>query len=341
MESASTNTAIDPDKGRGLSSKKLIAKMNSMIENTLRFQVVGICTALMFLFLGNANLHAEVKVLRVDPHQTDSAIVTVHGPHIAVYDPQAAPRHCLFLFLVGTKSKATGSLPIDSAFAQWGYHAISLDYEDNVVAVSRAHSLDSTSFGRYREAIVTGDPVSATIQVNPANSILNRFQKLLVYLVKHDPGGGWDEFLANGHPVWSRIMVAGHSQGAGHAAYIGKLFRVDRVLMFSGPQDYMDDLHKPAPWLARKSATPPSRFFAFLNLEDPFNVHHQIANCVVLMNMSKPNSLRVKPGEVIRGDYHILINNFPTKQHHGSTLFPQFENVWEYMAKTLTTPSDR
>lgn len=300
----------------------------------MRSRVAAIAIAFLILYLATECLHAEVKVLRVDPHQTDSAIVTVHGPHLAAYDPQATSRHRLFLFLVGTRSKATSGLDIDSVFARWGYHAISLDYEDNVVAVSCAHSLDPSTFGRYREAIVTGAPVSAKINVDPANSILNRFQKLLVYLVKHDPDGGWGQFVTNGQPVWNRIIVAGHSQGAGHAAYIGKLYRVDRVLMFSGPQDYMDDLHKPAPWQARESATPPSRFFAFLNLKDPFNVHHQIANCMALMDMSKSETLMVKPGEVIHGDYHILINDFPTKQHHGSTLFPQFENVWKYMAAT-------
>lgn len=205
---------------------------------------------------------------------TDSAIATVHGPHIAVYDPNAHPRHRLLLFLVGTRSKAASSLPIDTAFARWGYHAISLDYEDNVIVVSCAHSLDPSAFGRYRQAIVTGAPVSTRIHVDAANSILNRFQKLLVYLVEHDPKGGWSQFLSDGQPVWSRVIVAGHSQGAGHAAYIGKLFKVDRVLMFSGPQDYMDNLHKPAPWQGRTSATPPSRFFAFLNRKDPFNVHH-------------------------------------------------------------------
>ena len=306
----------------------------------MRSRCIGIFIAFLIMFMGNVYLHAEVKVLRVDPQQTDSAIATVHGPHIAVYDPQVASRHRLFLFLSGTGDKAEGSLTIDSAYAGWGYHAISLDYEDNVVAVSNAHSLDSTSFDRYRDAIVTGAPVSTQIKVNPANSILNRFQKLLLYLVKEDPNGGWGEFVANGQPVWNHIIVAGHSQGSGHAAYIGKLFRVDRVLMFSGPQDYMDDLHAPAPWLSRKGATPPSRFFAFLNLEDPLNVHHQIANCIALMDISKPATpmdmpgLMVKPGEVIDGNYQILINDFPTKQHHGSTLFPQFENVWKYMATT-------
>ena len=288
--------------------------------------------ALIISFWTGLCLHAEVKVLRVEPSQTDPSIETVHGPSIALYDPQAAPRHRLFFLLVGTGGKATNSQRIDSAFASWGYHAISLDYENNVIAVSSAHSLDPTSFGRYRKEIVTGAPVSAKVTVNRANSILNRFRKMLLYLAKHDPKGGWGQFIKHGQPVWNRIVVAGHSQGSGHAAYIGKLFKVDRVLMFSGPQDYMDDLHKPAPWQARKSATPPSRFFAFLNLKDPFNVHHQIANCMALMKLSKPETLMVKPGEVIRGTNHILIDDIPTKQHHGSTLFPEFENVWKYMA---------
>jgi hypothetical protein len=140
------------------------------------------------------------------------------------------------------------------------------------------------------------------------------------------------QFLTDGSPKWKRVIVAGHSQGAGHAAFIGKLFRVDRVLMFSGPQDYLDDLGEPAPWQARNGATPPSRFFAFLNLDDPFNVHHQIANCMALMKMSEADSIMVKPGQAIEGNHHILINDIPTRQHHGSTLFPQFENVWKYMA---------
>jgi hypothetical protein len=287
--------------------------------------------ALVLLLLGGVHLRAQVKVLRVDPGQTDPAIETVHGPNIALYDPQAPPRHRLFLFIVGTGGKATGSQRVDSVFARWGYHAISLDYEDNVIAVACAHSLDPTAFGRYRQAIVTGAPVSDKVKVAPANSILNRFQKLLVYLVKHDPKGGWDPFVKDGQPVWRRIIVAGHSQGSGHAAYIGKLFDVDRVLMFSGPQDFMDDLGKPAPWQADKSATPPARFFAFLAEKDPFNVHHQIANCGLLMRLAKPETQMVKPGEVIHGDGHILINDFPTQQPHGSTLFLQFTNVWHYM----------
>lgn len=294
-------------------------------------RVAGVFISLLALSIGMIPLCAEVKVLGVDPHQTDPAITLVQGPHVAVYDPLAIRRHRLVLFLIGTRAKPAGSLAIDKSFAELGFHAISLDYENNLMAASYAHDRDPSAFGRYRQAIVTGASVTPDVQTNPANSILNRFQTVLAYLVKNDPNGGWDEFLNHDQPVWSHIIVAGHSQGAGHAAYIGQMFRVDKVLMFSGPQDYMDDLNQPAPWQGRKSATPPARFFAFLNLKDPFNEQHQVANCVVLMHMSKPDTLMVKPGDEIQGEHHILVNDFPTEQHHGSTLFPQFENVWKYL----------
>jgi hypothetical protein len=286
-----------------------------------------------FLVSTGARSLAQPRVLRIEPQQTDPAIFEVHSPHIALYDPQTRSRHRLLLFLVGTRAKAASGFGIDSAFSQWGYHAVSLDYENNVVAVSCAHSTDSACFDNYRNAIVTGAPVSSTIEVDPANSILNRFQKLLAYLVTHDRQGGWGEFFNDGQPIWSRIVVAGHSQGSGHAAFIGKLFRVDKVLMFSGPQDYLDNLKEPAPWQARKSATPPSRFFAFLNLEDPFDLRHQIANCLTLMGGVGDDMLMVHSGEIIHGDHHILINDFLTRQH-ASTLFPRFKNVWKYMATT-------
>jgi hypothetical protein len=270
-------------------------------------------------------------VLRIDPHQVDPSVEQVHGPHVAVYDPQAVSSHRLLVFLVGTGEKAESSLAMDNAFAKWGYHAISLDYENSVLAVSCAHSPDSACFDHYRDAIVRGTPGSDKVHVDFANSILNRLQTLLRYLGKQDPGGGWGDFIENGQPAWSRIVVAGHSQGAGHAGYIGKLFAVDRVLMFSGPQDYLDDLEKPAPWQQLPSATSSSRFFAFLNRNDPFNVHHQIANCSVLMGLSNPQAPTVQPGDDIHGSYQILINE-ETRQPHGSTILPEFENVWKYMA---------
>lgn len=298
----------------------------------LRSLFLKACISCAALFFIAGALSAQVKVLSVAPPQTDPLIRTVHGPHIAVYSRGMRSQHLLYLFFPGTGGRAAGSKKMDSIFAVKGLHAISLDYENNVVAVSCAHGTDSTAFDRYREEIVTGRPVSEKVSVDSANSILNRFQKLLIYLVKKDPDGGWNEFVKDGGPIWSKIIVAGHSQGSGHAAYIGKIYKVNRVIMFSGPQDYLDDLDMPAPWQTGKSATSPAKYYAFLNLKDAFNVKHQIANCMKLMQQSQPDTLMVLPGESIHGHKHILINDIPTKDHHGSTISPVFENVWEYMA---------
>ena len=311
----------------------------------MRIRLYCISLVLSFAALVAVDLHAQEKVLRIDAPQTDPAIESVEGPQLAIYNPQVASNHRLFLFFVGTNGKPENSLSFESAFANWGYHAIALDYENHVVTVICAHSTDSACFDHYREAIMMGTPVSDKITVSPDNSILNRLNKLLAYLVKQDPDGGWGEFFADGQPVWSRIVVAGHSQGAGHAAYLGKMFPVDEVLMFSGPQDYFDDLDMPAPWLARPSTTPQSQYFAFLNVADPYNVHHQIANCSVLMGIAHPTTPLIQPGEAIKPgaatgpgeaigvNAQIFLNDVDPQHAHGSTLLPEFNNVREYFAR--------
>jgi hypothetical protein len=101
--------------------------------------------------------------------------------------------------------------------------------------------------------------------------------------------------------------------------------------MFSGPQDYLDNFQRPAPWQWKPGATPPNRFFAFLNLRDPFNEAHQVANCAVLMKLSSPHTQMVAPGETVQGFHQILVNDLDHKPNHGSTVQPVFKDVWQYM----------
>jgi len=289
--------------------------------------------ALLTLAFASLALHAEVKVVHVNPPDTDSAIEAVHGPHIALYDPQAPSNHKLLFFSVGTGAPAETGLPIDTAFAQMGYHVVTLDYENKLSAAAAcAHTADPACLELYHKAIVQGLPGFDKLTVTPANSILNRLQKLVDYLAKTDPGGGWGEFLKDDQLVWSHTVVVGHSQGAGHAAYIGKLHKVDRVLMLSGPQEYYLDLDKPAPWQAQPGATPPSRYFAFLNLNDPTIEPHQLADCMLLMGLSKPPDIpTIEPGVPIHGSYQILVND-AKKNAHNSTASVEFENAWEYFS---------
>ena len=90
--------------------------------------------------------------------------------------------------------------------------------------------------------------------MGPADSILNRLTHALERL-------GWDRYLDEGAPAWARLAVAGHSQGSGHAAMIGRFSETDRVLLFAGTE--------PAPWTRRPRSTPAERTFGFAHDDDP------------------------------------------------------------------------
>lgn len=128
--------------------------------------------------------------------------------------------------------------------------------------------------------------------VKLGDSIIYRLILLLDYLSQNsDHGDYWSSFLINDShspyfsphdssgalnytrrvsPDWSRIVFAGHSQGAAMAAFIGITtpVAVRRVVMLSGPQDnYERPIPDAAPektsanWIATSSTTPMNRFW--------------------------------------------------------------------------------
>lgn len=282
----------------------------------------------------------KIKVIPVDPMATGDGIKMIHGTHIALYNPLKPDKHKLVFMITGTGTTAYGAIKMDSCFAEMGYHVITLDYPNNINSIICKNSSDSTSFDHFREEIVTGHAVSVNTDVDSLNSIMHRFKQLLQYLAANDAEGKWSEYMEGGDPAWGRIILAGHSQGSGNAGFLGKLVPVDRVLLFAGPQDYLAKFNKPAGWLSAKGKTPPSRYFSFLNQQDPFNVNKQIANDMKLMSMDKADTLHVWPGKPVRGHQHILITDTPTPDGtqgaHSSVLDPQYVNVWEYMLTART-----
>lgn len=273
------------------------------------------------------------KVLLVNPAETAQGIVMMHTPHVVIYNTAVPGVHKLFLMIVGTGGSATELRGMDSIVAGMGYHTISIDYKNNVITTVCNNSRDAGCFDKFRQEIMFGTPVSDSVNVDSTNSIINRFTKLLQYLVKNDPNGGWGEFINGDKVQWGKIVVGGHSQGAGHSAYIGKHFNVSRVLMFSGPQDYRVAFNSPALWLSGKSATPLNRYYSFLHINDQYVVARQLANDATVMGMATPDSTHVEPNIPLQTNKHILVNNIATGNAHMSTLLPVFKNVWEYMLK--------
>src|SRR6185503_18998227 len=100
---------------------------------------------------------------------------------------------------------------------------------------------------------------SPLVKIGPHNCILHRLVKLLESLDQQYANEHWGQFLQNGKPVWNKITVAGHSQGGGHAAFIAKLFVVNRVVMFSSVGDATGGPSwVSAPWLTTH-VTPSNR----------------------------------------------------------------------------------
>ncbi|MFW5761666.1 MAG: T9SS type A sorting domain-containing protein, partial [Cyclobacteriaceae bacterium] len=106
-----------------------------------------------------------------------------------------------------------------------------------------------------------------SISVNYDNSILNRFLKLLNYLDTNFPTENWGQYLLNDTTVnWQSVVIAGHSQGAGHATFGSKFFEMDRVIMFSWV-DWMHPGTNPS-WITQPGQTPDSAYFGFIHTGD-------------------------------------------------------------------------
>ena len=278
---------------------------------------------------------AQVKVQMVAPQATQEGLKTVHSPHIALQPPAGTDQHRLLIMIGGTGSVATSFRTFDSCFAAMGYHVISPDYLNNVITTVCSKSEDSACFDHFRQEIMFGTPVSDKVAVDSANSLVHRVSALLVYLAKNDPAGGWQQFLKKGQPRWDRIIAAGHSQGAGHAAYFGKKFRMRGVFMFSGPQDYLQYFNSPAHWQGESSRTPASRYYAFLHAQDPFNYSYQAQNVSLINHHPVTDTTMVQPGVPVHSQYHVLVTDINKKDKHSATISPEFIEVWKYMVSGI------
>jgi pimeloyl-ACP methyl ester carboxylesterase len=174
-----------------------------------------------------------------------------------------APSDQVVLFLPGTGGDPEGYWRVLRTVAADGYRVIGLEYND-VPAVAQVcpQNPDPACSGSFREERIFGDATNAPVDEPQDETIVNRLIKLIDYLDRQHPDEGWGRYLDGGKPDWSKFVVSGHSQGAGHAAYVAKKHSVARVVLFSSPWDDYGPDHKVAPWIPEKAATPPELWFA-------------------------------------------------------------------------------
>lgn len=210
---------------------------------------------------------------QVNATATDAAITAApaaaEAPHIAINPvPTVSARNRLLVFLPGTQGRPSQYTYLLRAGAARGFHAIGLNYPNQTAMGALCQtSLDPECYWQARSQVVFGSglPVSGQAPVTGADSIVNRLNKLLVWLNTTQPGEGWGQFLLPANTVdWSKVVLAGHSQGGGHVAVLAKSVALARAVYFSSPEDWNEVTDRPAPWIAlRPNVTPSTLQFGF------------------------------------------------------------------------------
>lgn len=331
----------------------------------VRGYIAGVRIACLLVVLIASIAWGDVVSFSVKPSVADPRVKTFDEPNwfyverdIVVGHDKDLPgdRHQLLLWLVGTGGFGHSAQGFANLSAKLGYHVITLMYPDDVPAAMCANDDDPKSFEKFRMAIIEGGDASyqrgrKELSIDRAESVESRTIALLKYLQEKRPLEDWGQFLNADHKIkWDKVAIAGHSQGAGHAALIGIKHRVARVICFGGPKDYSKNFDAPAAWYSEKSATPKGRFFAFNHHQDPKGCTPE----QLLMNL-KALGLDGSAAEVDQDHSpfhhaHVLFTSYPVltvdgqdsegaKIAHASVIntknAERLKDVWTYM---LTAP---
>jgi pimeloyl-ACP methyl ester carboxylesterase len=295
---------------------------------------------------------AALSGIRILPSYTDPAIKAFDTPHyiyvnraIVVFHKSDLPndRHELLLWLTGTGGQGKGGADAFCVLAaNLGYHVVLLMYPDSIPATICKRDSDPGSFEKFRMAIIAGGSTQH-LTVSRTDSIENRFIKLLLHLKRIRSREDWEQFLNPDSSIkWETLVLAGQSQGGGHAALLGIKHRVARVICTGAPKDYSDALGKPAAWLFAKAATPKSRFFTFNHQQDRQGCtpEQQLENLRAMGLDSLGPAVDVDTTPAPYQHSRILTTNYPgktltSKEAHTSVINPRmaevFQKVWKYM----------
>lgn len=277
--------------------------------------------------------------LLIQPIQTDANYSSTDQSHYVVRNTKTHLSK-LLLFIGGSYSDPKDYNLVCDHGATIGLDVISLSYPNNVATAPLGTSSDPLIFDNYRDELCLGNQVSNVVAVDLLNCIETRATKLVIYLTNTYPDQNWGQYLTTSNTLlWNKIIVAGHSQGSGHACYLGKKKLVDRVVMFSGPNDYSTFFNSAGHWLTVSGVTSLSKHYSLLHTQDeivPFN--YQVANLRGLgLLTATENPTLVDNLKTPYSNAHSLSLNIPAISYHSSTIGAnsKLPEIWTYI---LTAP---
>jgi len=282
-----------------------------------------------------------LQLIQVAPRATDPQIEEIRGPHTAMQPDIESAESPLLITLGGTNSAPNELLEFGGAAAELGYFVIGVDYPNGVITTACRQGNDDECFDDFRAEIVMGTDESTLVNVNRSNSVLYRIQRLLVYLSTQDPK--WSRFVQGDFVNWKNVVVAGHSQGSGHAAFLAKHYPVKRAILFSGPQDVA--VWGQARWLSAVSATPGDRFFALLHAQDSFGSEWQIRALQRLSMQASPQVLKIGDDVPAGTSANILVSELNEQNAHMAPITPRYKKVWNWLLRrqpeVITTATNK
>lgn len=287
----------------------------------------------------------------IHPQDTDPQITTWLDSHYVCINTDIANKNVLFLFLTGSYGKPKNTQFITRSAANLGYYAINLTYPNTwTVGSFCKDSEDPDCYEKVRLEIIDGQDRTDKVDISRSNSIENRLIKLLLYLNTRHPEQNWAQFLtASNEIIWSKMIVAGFSQGGGHVGVIAKYHTVKKVIFFASPKDYSDYYDSPAAWLFDAHITPAEKYFGFNHVEDKLDKQLQNwsalgmpdSNHVINVDTSTypyENSHRLVTNEEprVEGKYHsCVVKDKTTPLSVDGT--PLFQPVWDYLIANSDT----
>ena len=89
----------------------------------------------------------------------------------------------------------------------------------------------------------TGEDFSEAINIPKPDGMTERAFQFVKWLAKENPQGQWNQFLTADRKGlrWEDVIMAGISHGSTTAARFAIHQKVDRVVLFSGPRDQLQN----------------------------------------------------------------------------------------------------
>ena len=257
----------------GATAASYVTAATDVSQNSHQYRVVltnsaGVLTSSAAVLSVNSSAPSstERQILATTTDATISPTPSAgEAAHVAINpSPSVSQAGKLLVFIPGTQGVPSQYRYILRAGASRGFHAIGVNYPNQQAMGTLCQaSVDPDCYWKARREVITGINYSTLITVSSADSIINRLQQLLTYLNAQQPNEGWGQYLSSGKIDWSKVVLAGHSQGGGHVGVLAKLVALNRAVYFSSPEDWVSSSDTPASWTTKTNVTPAAQQYGF------------------------------------------------------------------------------